>query len=82
MSNIKPAAIPVTTGKRKRDTYSELAAELEALIDRYNKVVPIYNDLRIQVEKAKLDYDELNQKYQELLRRNRTLESIDWYSDR
>ena len=82
MSNTKQAAIPVTTGKRKRDTYDELVAELETLIDRYNKVVPVYNSLRIQVEKAKLDYDELDQKYQELLRRNRTLESIDWYSDR
>ena len=81
MSNTS-TAVPVTTGKRKRDTYNELVVELKSLKDRYNAVVPVYNSLRRQVEQAKLDYDELETKYQELLRRNRTLESIDWYSDR
>ena len=81
MSNTS-TAVPVTTGKRKRaDTYDELVVEFKSLKDKYNAVVPVYNSLRRQVEQAKLDYQELETKYQELLRRNKTLQSIDWYSD-
>ena len=81
MSNTS-TAVPVTTGKRKRvDTYDKLAVRFESLKDKYNAVVPVYNSLRRQVEQAELDYQALDTKYQELLRRNNTLLSIDWYSD-
>ena len=55
--------------------------KFESLRDKYNAVVPVYNSLRRQVEQAQLDYQTLEARYQELLRRNNTLLSIDWHSD-
>jgi hypothetical protein len=82
MSSTAPSNPSTRLGKRKRqESYDELVIKFESLRDKYNAVVPIYNSLRRQVEQAQLDYQTLNVRYQELLRRNNTLLSINWHSD-
>ena len=82
MSSTSPSNPPTRLGKRKRqESYDELVIKFESLRDKYNAVVPVYNSLRRQVEQAQLDYQTLEARYQELLRRNNTLLSIDWHSD-
>ena len=90
MSDTPKPSIPVTTGvKRKaepsydelKDEVKELRAKLKESRDQYNAVVPKYNSLWRQVEKAKQDYSELADKHQGLILTNNTLQSIAFFSD-
>ena len=89
MSNTPKPSVPVTTGiKRKaepsydelKDEVKELRAKLKESRDQYNAVVPKYNSLWRQVEKAKQDYSELADKHQGLVLTNNTLRSIAFFS--
>jgi uncharacterized coiled-coil DUF342 family protein len=90
MSDTSKPSVPVTTGiKRKaepsydelKDEVKELRAKLKESRDQYNAVVPKYNSLWRQVEKAKQDYSELADKHQGLILTNNTLQSIAFFSD-
>jgi uncharacterized coiled-coil DUF342 family protein len=90
MSDTPKPSVPVTTGiKRKaepsydelKDEVKELRAKLKESRDQYNAVVPKYNSLWRQVEKAKKDYSELADKHQGLVITNNTLRSIAFFSD-
>ena len=90
MSDTPKPIIPVTTGvKRKaepsyedlKNEVKELRAKLRECRDQYNAVVPKYNKLWRQVEKAKQDYSELADKHQGLKLANNTLCSIAFFSD-
>ena len=90
MSNTPKPSVPVTTGiKRKaepsydelKNEVKELRAKLKESRDQYNAVVPKYNSLWRQVEKAKKDYSELADKHQGLVLDNNTLRSIAFFSD-
>ena len=84
-----PEVLSVTTGKRKaepsyedlKNEVKELKAKLRECRDQYNSVVPKYNKLWRQVEKAKQDYSELADKHQGLKLDNNTLRSIAFFSD-
>jgi uncharacterized coiled-coil DUF342 family protein len=89
MSNTPKPSVPVTTGiKRKaepsydelKNEVKELRAKLKESRDQYNAVVPKYNSLWRQVEKAKQDYSELADKHQGLVLTNNTLRSIAFFS--
>ena len=85
MSDTPKPSIPVTTGvKRKAEPsyeVKELRTKLRDCRDQYNAVVPKYNSLWRQFEKAKQDYSELADKHQGLKLDNNTLRSIAFFSD-